>query len=509
MSKISKNIKKQRSLNGMTQEDLALKIHVTRQTVSSWETDRTQPDLKILLSLADAFGIEVEELIYGKKRNAAEEKERLLFGNTLVTVLSVLGCLLIGSGVVMIFVKFWRDFPDALKIFTCFVPALLGQAVGIYTYIKKRESLAWCEGASVLWLLGVIVTTAVVLNNVNVHYNWVSDSWMFLLFTASALVLMLVFRTLSPLAVYQTCGVIWFNMLLEDKRLHYMHNGASKADVISFVLIVLVMAVIIAVGFIASGRLYKKESNIIRYTFASWFNFGGLVAAGCFTVFRTPLDGAWISIVVLASVICFIIGLRHTDFVSPYRALGLPASAVAVCFLAIIFVPGYVSRGWLNVLVFVVGLIPLVLIFTEKTRPQNVYLRVYATLLTCALAVYNICTYLEYMLEEEDYLNGTFEAYELVRKCVFSVSFLICLAALVMLIIYGARERKLLYLNLGFILSCFTVIAKLYLLDMGLIVTGLLLILCGAVLLFINLKISRLREQERLASLAAGEGEEQ
>ena len=153
MSKISKSIKKHRSLNGMTQEELAAKIHVTRQTVSSWETDRTQPDLEILLALADIFGIEVEELIYGKKRNTAEEKEKLLFGNTLVTVLSILGCLLIGAGVVMIFIKFWKSFPDALKILTCFVPALLGQSVGIYTYIKKKDSLPWCEGASVLWLL--------------------------------------------------------------------------------------------------------------------------------------------------------------------------------------------------------------------------------------------------------------------------------------------------------------------------------------------------------------------
>ena len=195
----------------MTQEDLAAKIHVTRQTVSSWETDRTQPDLTALLSLAEVFGIEVEELIYGKKRNTAEEKEKLLFGNTLVTVLSILGCLLIGAGVVMIFIKFWKSFPDALKFLTCFVPALLGQSVGIYTYIKKKDSLPWCEGASVLWLLGVIVTTAVVLGNVNTHYNWVSDSWMYLLFTLSALVLMLVFKTLSPLAVYQVCGALWFN----------------------------------------------------------------------------------------------------------------------------------------------------------------------------------------------------------------------------------------------------------------------------------------------------------
>lgn len=509
MSKISKNIKKMRSLNGMTQEELANRIHVTRQTVSSWETDRTQPDLEILMSLAEIFGVQVEELIYGKRKNTAEEKEKLLFSNTLVTVLSILGCLLIGAGVVMIFVKFWRDFPDFLKIFTCFVPALLGQGFGIYTYIKKKESQAWCEGASVLWLLGVIATTAIVLNNVNIHYYLVSDSWMFLAFTVSAFVLMLVFKTLSPLAVYQTCSVLWFNTILEDSKLHYLNGDTDFNDIISFMLIVLVQAVAVTAAFYISDKLYKKESNIIRHTFASWINFAGLAVSVSFAVLRTPLTDAWISIVILLSGICFITGQRHTDFVSPYRALGLPASAAALCFLATIFSPGYVSDGWVNVLMLGIGLLSLVLVFSEKTRPRSVYLRAYAALLICALTAYNISVYLEYLIDDEDYLNGVFEVYELVQKGIFSISFLLCLTALIMLVAYGARERRLIYLNLGFILSCVTVIAKLYLLDMGLIVTGLLLILCGAVLLFINLKISRLREKERLASLKEGEGEEQ
>ena len=75
-----------------------------------------------------------------------------------------------------------------------------------------------------------------------------------------------------------------------------------------------------------------------------------------------------------------------------------------------------------------------------------------------------------------------------------------CLAALIMLVLYGAGQRKLLYLNLGFILSCVSVIAKLYLLDLGLIFTGVMLIVCGAALLFVNLKFSHIREKEKLAS---------
>ena len=88
-----------------------------------------------------------------------------------------------------------------------------------------------------------------------------------------------------------------------------------------------------------------------------------------------------------------------------------------------------------------------------------------------------------------------------------SINFPICLASLIMLIIYGARERKLIYLNLGFVLSCVSVIAKLYLLDLGLIVTGIMLIVCGVALLFVNLKISKLREKEKSALTEAGEEE--
>lgn len=509
MSKISRNIKKLRAYNGMTQEELAVKIHVTRQTVSSWETDRTQPDIGILMSLAEAFGVEVEEIIYGKRKNAAEEKEKLLFGNTLVTVLSVLGCLLIGAGVVMIFVKFWRSFPDALKLITCFVPALLGQGVGFYTYVKKKESLPWCEGASVLWLLGVIVTTSILLNNINTHYYIVSDCWMYMLYAVSAFILMLVFRTLSPLAVVQTCSVMWLNTILEDGRFYDVNASDGLEHIFKFIFIVLVQGLIMAAIFCASGKLYKKDTNIIRHTFASWINFFGLAAYICITVFRTRLEDAWISIIILATIACFIAGQKQTGLVSPYRALGLPASAAALCFLAIIFSPGHVSDQWVNMLMLGAGIVPIVFIFWKKTMPKSIYLRIYGALLTCALTTYNIVVYLEGNFKPENTATQRYEIFRFAENIFFCVSFLLCIAALIMLIVYGAKERKLLYLNIGFILSCFTVIAKLYLLDMGLIMTGILLIICGSVLLFINFKISKLREKERQDSLVEGEGDVQ
>ena len=74
MSDIGKNIKKLRTQKDITQEQLAERLHVTRQAVSNWENGKTQPDVETLSMLAECFEISVEELIYGKKEEPAKEK---------------------------------------------------------------------------------------------------------------------------------------------------------------------------------------------------------------------------------------------------------------------------------------------------------------------------------------------------------------------------------------------------------------------------------------------------
>ena len=66
MKQIGKNIKKHRMEKGMTQDQLAEKLNVTRQAVSNWETGKTQPSIETLTALGLLFGISVEALIYGK-----------------------------------------------------------------------------------------------------------------------------------------------------------------------------------------------------------------------------------------------------------------------------------------------------------------------------------------------------------------------------------------------------------------------------------------------------------
>ena len=78
MNKVQLSIKRLRQDRGMNQEQLAEQLHVTRQAVSNWETGKTQPDIEMLVKIAEYFDVSVEYLIYGKEptTNSGEEVHR-------------------------------------------------------------------------------------------------------------------------------------------------------------------------------------------------------------------------------------------------------------------------------------------------------------------------------------------------------------------------------------------------------------------------------------------------
>jgi len=73
MNIVRNSIKKLHEERGMTQDELAEKLNVTRQAVSNWETGKTQPDIETLTRLAEIFDVSVERIIYGSER-----KERIV-----------------------------------------------------------------------------------------------------------------------------------------------------------------------------------------------------------------------------------------------------------------------------------------------------------------------------------------------------------------------------------------------------------------------------------------------
>lgn len=97
---LGQQLKAHRKELGISQDELAEKIFVSRQSISNWENNKTYPDIHTLLLLAETFGVSLDELIKGdveemKKEINAQERAGFnrdsvcfaIFG--IVTVLSI------------------------------------------------------------------------------------------------------------------------------------------------------------------------------------------------------------------------------------------------------------------------------------------------------------------------------------------------------------------------------------------------------------------------------------
>ena len=60
---LNENIKRIRKSKGLSQEELAIKLNVVRQTVSKWENGLSVPDSSMLIMLADELDTTVSELL--------------------------------------------------------------------------------------------------------------------------------------------------------------------------------------------------------------------------------------------------------------------------------------------------------------------------------------------------------------------------------------------------------------------------------------------------------------
>ena len=110
---LGQKIHKLRLERNLSQEDLADKMGVSRQSVSKWETDTSIPDLDKLLKLSDLFGVSLDGLVKekmgkergekqeetGRKAQAATEKKKL-------SKQTLAGILLLVMGYLVFFVFF-------------------------------------------------------------------------------------------------------------------------------------------------------------------------------------------------------------------------------------------------------------------------------------------------------------------------------------------------------------------------------------------------------------------
>ncbi len=72
---VKNKLKVFRAMHDLTQEDLAEKLGVTRQTINAIEKQRYNPSLELAFKLADFFGVTIEELFIREHREDLAEPE--------------------------------------------------------------------------------------------------------------------------------------------------------------------------------------------------------------------------------------------------------------------------------------------------------------------------------------------------------------------------------------------------------------------------------------------------
>ncbi|SFH95190.1 helix-turn-helix domain-containing protein, partial [Pisciglobus halotolerans] len=74
-------LKQKRNELQMTQEEVAEKIHVSRQTISNWENGRNLPDINSLVLISEIYAISLDELMKGDPRMVKQLDKKIKKGN--------------------------------------------------------------------------------------------------------------------------------------------------------------------------------------------------------------------------------------------------------------------------------------------------------------------------------------------------------------------------------------------------------------------------------------------
>ncbi|MGL5254004.1 MAG: helix-turn-helix domain-containing protein [Brevinema sp.] len=75
---LSEKILRLRKMNGMSQDDLAEKVGVSRQSISKWESDQATPELEKVLLLAKVFSVTTDYLLHPSEVDELSIKTTIL-----------------------------------------------------------------------------------------------------------------------------------------------------------------------------------------------------------------------------------------------------------------------------------------------------------------------------------------------------------------------------------------------------------------------------------------------
>ncbi|MCA4046597.1 helix-turn-helix domain-containing protein [Pseudomonas aeruginosa] len=101
---ISHQIKLCRENKGYSQEYLAEKLYISRQTISNWENERSYPDVHNLIMMCELFNVSLDDLVQGEIHMEQRElvKKKFDFWTYIMLILLIGSLILLGPLIVFL-----------------------------------------------------------------------------------------------------------------------------------------------------------------------------------------------------------------------------------------------------------------------------------------------------------------------------------------------------------------------------------------------------------------------
>lgn len=132
---IGKKLKAARQGSGLTQEQVAERLYVSRQTISNWENEKSYPDIVSVIRLSDLYSISLDDLLkgdakmlehLGESTDIVKSNQKLVLA-VIANIAVFLACLL--TAVLL---------PDSVLAIACiFCLAVVSVAWLLYQIVKR------------------------------------------------------------------------------------------------------------------------------------------------------------------------------------------------------------------------------------------------------------------------------------------------------------------------------------------------------------------------------------
>ena len=132
---IGKKLKDARMKSGFTQETVAEKINVSRQTISNWENEKSYPDIISVIALSDLYSTSLDDLLKGD-REMMEHLEECT--NVVKSTQKLIGAIILNAVTVILLITLSMLLPDkSYYLLVVFCLAIMSSSALLYQIIKR------------------------------------------------------------------------------------------------------------------------------------------------------------------------------------------------------------------------------------------------------------------------------------------------------------------------------------------------------------------------------------